>query len=342
MDVIKEIMCSLAIIGSLSALNNLPMSMQQAARDFRHRIFVGGCLDQSDLEYIHSMLANYPGLANTRLDDGTTLLIRAIMIYNDEIAKLFLQDPHTDVTIPDLVGDTPLHYLVSAPPTLPGIKQSSVRGLYIKKIETIMPLALARGASPFVRNKYGDSALSIAGWFYPEIYEYLANYANYAKTLYNSARKGDLRGVQYALVKGNASVNMKNNALPTRVAIPANEIGNTPFHAAVLGALAKYEQLLPEINRINESRDEGPNKFLPASYFDKQIRKLLAPIDNMLRLIKIHNPDTAVRNDNGETVGDLMIKAITEHPQTGPRLINILLESREQSMVALRRAKIII
>ena len=134
---------------------------------------------------------------------------------------------------------------------------------------------------------------------------------------------------------------MKNNDLPLRFAIPVNEIGNTPFHAAILGALDRYERLLPEINRINESRDEGTNKFLPASYFDKQIRKLLAPIDNMLRLIKIHNPDTAVRNVHGETVSDLMSKAITEHPKTGPRLIKIQSESPEQSIKALREAKII-
>ena len=204
-------------------------------------------------------------------------------------------------------------------------------------MEGFIPFTLARGASPFVLNNDGESALSTARHYCLEAYEYLANYANYAKILYNSARRGDLRGVQYALVKGNASVNMKNNDLPTRFEIPVNERGNTPFHAAILAAL----ELLPQVNRINELRNVGANKFLPASHFDKKISKLFAPIDYMLRLIKIHRPDTTIRNNNGETVGNLLSNAIHEKPQIGLRLIKILSESREQSMKALRGAKII-
>ena len=71
------------------------------------------------------------------------------------------------------------------------------------------------------------------------------------------------------------------------------------------------------------------------------MRKLRAPIDNMLRLIKIHNPDTTIRNDKGETVSDLLSKATTGHVATWRLLFEILSEPREQSMEALRRAKII-
>ena len=341
MNVIKKIMCLLAIIGSLVTLNNLAMAMQLAARDFMSRILTltkVEPLDQNDLAYIDSILVNYPGLANTRIDDttGTTLLMLAIKAGFNEVVQLFLQDPATDVNIRNAKGNRALHYLVSYEGLTP------LGHMVIIKNIPLIKIILARGASPFDRdNNYNASALSIVSRDYPDIYEYLSNYVNYEKILYNSARMGDLRGVQYALVKGNVSVNMKNNDLPLRFAIPVNEIGNTPFHAAILGALDRYERLLPEINRINESRNEGINKIKPAFIFDNKISELKAPIDNMLRLIKIHNPDTAVRNVHGETVGDLMSKAITEHVKTWRMLFDILLESHEQSMDALRKAKII-
>ena len=335
MSIIKKIICLVAIIGSHATLNNLAMSREQALHDFWNIVVPGS--KPRNLDYIHFLLANYPGLADTRLDDyyGTTLLI-AMITRGEMPAWDLLRAPKTDVTLPDLKGNTPLHYLVS--PLIDMIKGSGCERWIKHRVEGgSIPLALARGASPFVRNNDSESVLSTARHYCPEAYEYLANYANYAKILYNSARRGDLRGVQYALVKGNASVNMKNNDLPTRFAIPANERGNTPFHAAILAAL----ELLPQVNRINELRNVGANKLVPASYFDKKISKLFAPIDNMLRLIKIHNPDTAIRNNNGETVGNLLSNAIYEKPQIGLRLIKILLESRKQSMEALRRAKII-
>ena len=341
MNVIKKIICLFAISGSLVPLNNLAMSLERAVKDFRNRILTSmqDALDQRDLRYIHSILASYPGLANTRLYDGTTLLIKTIETNHDEAAILFLRDPNTDVNIPDAEGNSPLHYLFSPGGTQRGTPVSEFLVAYRSGTGKIIPLALARGASPFARNNNGESVLSIIRWDYPWIYKYWANYANYAKILYNSARRGDLRGVQYALVKGNVSVNLKNNDLEDD--LPVHEIGNTPFHAAILGALDRYDQLLPEINRINELRNVGANKLVPASYFNKQMRKLRAPIDNMLCLIKIHNPDTTIRNDQGETVGDLMSKAITEHVKTWRLLFEILSEPREQSMEALRRAKII-
>ena len=56
---------------------------------------------------------------------------------------------------------------------------------------------------------------------------------------------------------------MKNNDLLGD--LPASEIGNTSFHAAILGALDRYDQLLPEINRINELRNVGADKETCAS-----------------------------------------------------------------------------
>ena len=338
MDVIKKIMYSLAIIGSLTTLNNLAMSMEWlAAQDVLDKIiFKEKPLNQGDLEYVRVRLANFPGLANTRFYDGLTLLIKAIRLAKDQVVQLFLQDPAIDVTIPDLEGNTPLHYLFSPPI---GCWEAHPLPLMHSR-KPLIQLMLERGASPFVLNKKGESVLAKVKWEYPEIYnEYLGKYARYAKLLYISAFRGHLSGVHYALEKGNVSVNMKNNDLLD--GLSPNEIGNTPFHAAILSGLNKYDQLLPEINRINESRNVGANKLLPASYFNKQIRKLRAPIDNMIRLIKISNPDTTIRNENGETVGDLLSKATTEHERAWPMLIEILLESREQSMVALRRAKII-
>ena len=155
MNVIKKIICLFAIIGSLSVLNNLPMSMQQAARDFRHRIFGGRHLDQRDLRYIHSMLANYPGLANTRLEDGTTLLIRTILTNHDEAAILFLRDPNTDVNLPDAEGNSPLHYLFSPGGAHRGTPMNYFDIAYRSGMGTIIPLALARGASLFARNNNG-------------------------------------------------------------------------------------------------------------------------------------------------------------------------------------------
>ena len=339
MKVIKKIMCSLAVIASLATLNNLTMSMQRAAQDFIGRIAetAGRSLNQGDLEYIRSMLATYPGLANTRLEDGTTLLIKEIKLGEQEVVQLLLQDPATDISIADLEGNTPLHHFVSPPI---GIEGQVWIDMYLNSLmKKIIPLALARGASPFVHNKKGEPVLGIVKWDYPLIYMELDKYARYARLLYESARKGNLSGVHYALAKGHVSVNMKNNDLLGD--LPASEIGNTPFHAAILGALDRYNEILPEINRINELRNVGANKLVPASHFDKQIRKLLAPIDNMLRLIKISNPDTAIRNDKGETVGDLLSRATTEHVKTWPMLFGILSESREQSMDALRRAKLI-
>ena len=290
---------------------------------------------------VRDKLANFPGLANTRLYAGSTLLIEAIRLAKDEAVELFLQDPATDVTIPDLEGNTPLHYLFSQPCNWEAyVTQGLTMDELIRSRKPIIQLMLARGASPFVLNKMGESVLNKVKMEYPEIYnEYLGKYARYAKLLYLSAFRGHLSGVHYALEKGNVSVNMKNNDLLENLS--PREIGNTPFHAAILSALNKYDQLLPEINRINESRNVGANKLFPASYFNKQMRKLRAPIDNMIRLIKINNPDTTIRNDKGETVGDLLSKATTEHERSWPMLIEILLESREQSMDALRRSKII-
>ena len=78
MNVIKKIICSLAIIGSLATLNNLAMSREQVLHDFWNIVVPGSKPRNPD--YIDFLLANYPGLANTRLDDyyGTTLLIDMI------------------------------------------------------------------------------------------------------------------------------------------------------------------------------------------------------------------------------------------------------------------------
>ena len=342
MKVIKKIMCSLAIIGSLASLNNL--AMEQAAHAFIGRIAetTGRLLNQGDLEYIHSMLASYPGLANTGLDDETTLLIKEIKLNNDEVVRLLLQDPDTDVNIADGQGNTPLHHLVSPPI---GFEQYAALGEMMLKhrMESTIPLALGRGASPFARNAKGESVLDLVRYHYPPAYEYLIEYANYGKILYNAARKVNLRGVQYALLKWPGGINMKNNELLSRFGeIPPAEIGNTPFHAAILGALGRYERILPEIIRINESRNVGANKFLPARYFNNKIGELLAPIDNVIRLFKIHNPDTTIRNANGETASDLLIKkATTGYEKTVPMLSKILTEPREKSLRALRKAKII-
>ena len=190
------------MIASLSTLNNLAMAMQLAARDFMSRILTltkVEPLDQIDLAYIDSILAKLPGLANTRIDDatGTTLLMLAIKAGFNEVVQLFLQDPATDVNIRDAKGNRALHYLVSYQGLTPLGPMAIIKNIPLIKI------VLARGASPFARdNNLDASALSIVSRDYPDIYEYLSNYVNYEKILYNSARMGDLRGVQYALVKG--------------------------------------------------------------------------------------------------------------------------------------------
>ncbi len=162
----------------------------------------------------------------------------------------------------------------------------------------------------------------------------------YAKLLLRSARQGDLKGVQLALAQGISPL-IDNTNIGN---FPPEETGNTVFYTALLGASDGYERIRQQITTINKSRNQGLNKFVPASHFDEKIRRLgesRTQFDNLIRLIKIFNPNPSICNNKNEHLGDLLRQITNKYPASWQMLFEILLESQEQSLQALKQAGII-